>query len=134
MNLPDSIPEWIAASLGGGASVGVGFYAVRYAINTLLGRVDKREAAVEAGFARLDEGTDKLFQRLQGEVNSLADRLGRVEAELEHCREERLRDQEELARLRGLVQGLGEVREQAAIIVAADRVGDAVIRKIGGQG
>lgn len=132
--MPDTYLKWTASLVGGGASIGVGFYFIRWLVGVFFGRVDKREAAVDAGFDRLDKGTDKLFARMQEQIDSLTTRLERIEAELEHCREERLRDQEELARLRGLVHGMGEVREAAAVIVAADRAGDAIVKKIGSVG
>lgn len=134
MILPNGILGWFASLVGGGASLGAGFYFIRWLVGLVFGRVDKREAAVDAGFDRLDKGTDKLITRMQEEIESLAGRLTKVEAELEHCREERIRDQEELARLRGLVQGMGEARESASLIIAAERAGDAIVRKIGGKG
>lgn len=132
MNVPATIPDWLTAGAGAGAGGAMTVYLLKIILEWISGRVDKREAAVEASFDRLDKGTDKLIQRMQEQLQSLTTRLERVEAELVHCRDERARDQEELARLRGLVHGMGEAREQAAVIVAAERAGDAIAKKIGG--
>lgn len=131
MNLPASLPDWIGAGAGAGVGGAATVFLIMKFLDWVGGRVDKREAAVEASFDRLDRGNDKLIARMQEQIEGLSTRLERVEKELEHCRDERARDQAELARLRGLVQGMGEAREQAAVIVASERAADAIVKKIG---
>lgn len=138
-SLTSQLPAIVATGAGGGVGIGVGFYMLTWLFNWLGGRLDKREASVEVGRAQVDAAVQTLIAHLQQQITALtetnarlATRVDAVEAELEHCRHERAADQEELARLRGAVMGLGDARQQAATIVASERVVDRAVAKIVG--
>lgn len=136
-SLASQLPTLIATGAGGGVGIGVGFYMLTWLVNWIGGRVDKREASVEVGRAQVDAAVQTLIAHLQQQITTLTehnqkltDRVDAVEAELEHCRAERAADQEELAKLRGAVLGLGGARQEAAKIVASERVMDRSVAQI----
>jgi hypothetical protein len=122
----EAIPTWI----GGGAGAGAGFFALKWIFEWAGGRVDKREAAAVANAERLDSATQVLIQNLEDRMNSLTDRLDHVETELANCRTQHAQCESELGRLRAIVQGMGESRQQAAVIVAGERVIDRGVAAI----
>jgi chromosome segregation ATPase len=125
------IPSWAAAGVGGGA----GFYFVKWFFEWLGGRVDKREAAAEKVSELNDATTRRLIEKLEARLDSLTTRLDHVEGELIQCRAQHATCEAELARLKGIIQGLGDAKQQAANIVAAERTADRhveqIVRKIG---
>lgn len=132
-NVAEPLLVWV----GGGFGAGVGFYFIKWFFEYLGGRVDKREAAVAATAAHVDAATHALITHLQNQITSqagtidqLVRRIDTVEAELEECRSQHARDLEEIARLRGGTLGLGDARQQAAAIVAAERVSDRLVSKL----
>lgn len=133
-----TIPMWTSAGIGGGA----GFFAIKWFVEWLSGRVDKRETAVEVSRAQVDAAMQDLIAHLQQQIADLAQqnknltqRVDAVEAELDNCRAERAADQKELARLQGAILGMGDAKQKAAAILAAERVQDRdvakIVRKIG---
>ena len=132
MTLPNLV-EAIPAMTGAGIGLGGGFFIVKFLFEWAGGRVDKREAASIATAERLDAATYKLIQTLEGRLNEQDARLNRVEGELIQCRAQHAQCELELGRLRAIVQGLGDVRQTAATIVAAERVVDRAVAKIGEQ-
>lgn len=118
--LAETLPGLAVASGGAGG----GFYLLKLLFETLTGRVDKREAAVDAGAARLDEATQRLIARLEQEVNDLLPRMKSAEAELDECRRRDAESKAEVARLRATMQGWGDARDHAQSILAAQRLID----------
>lgn len=114
------LPSWAAAGTGAGA----GFFMVKWFFEWLGGRVDKREAAVDRTAARVDATTQTLIHNLEDRMTSLTSRLDLVETELKDCRDQHAKCEAELAQLRGLVHGLGDAKQTAQVIVAADRLAD----------
>ncbi|WP_374413263.1 hypothetical protein [Novosphingobium colocasiae] len=129
------IPNWLPGWLGAGFAAGGGFASIKWLAEFVGGRLDKRAAA-------LDGDTRFLFEGLKAQVTLLTERVVGAEADLKACRAElalcterhakaeeevfdhkrRLSDAEaEIARLRALVQGMGDARQQAALIVAAEK-------------
>lgn len=105
-----SIAQWAA---GGGAG-GLAFFGARWLMVFFTGRLDKREAY-------LDKATADLFTRLQTEVKELRAEVTEARTQLEECQREHLATRRELSRLEGIVAGLGDAKQQAALIVAAER-------------
>lgn len=132
MNLPVAL-DGLPAIFTGGVGLGAGLYFAMWFLNWLGARLDKKEAAVADGAARIDAATQKLIDRLQAQIDGLISRLSRVEAELDECRQRDAQKSEEIARLRGVIHGLGEARQHAATIVAQDRVTDRLAHKISEQ-
>lgn len=131
--MPDSlgnIPQWLAAgfSAGGGAALTV--YFIKILLEWLGGRVDKREASLESGVARLDAATQKLIENMQKRLDDVTSRLGAVEHELAECRTQHAEARAEVMQLRATVQGLGDAKQQAANIVAAERTMDRTVAAI----
>lgn len=120
MNWLDTFSAWAVGGMGAGG----GFFAFKWLVEYIGGRMDKRADA-------LDAGTQRLIENLQVQVNSLTERLvstitrlDHVEKELDECREQHAEARGELAQIKGVMQGLGDVRGTAAMIVAADRLKD----------
>jgi chromosome segregation ATPase len=122
----NTLPSWAAA--GGGA--GAGFFLLKFILEWIGGRVDKREEANTASAARLDAATYKLIETLEKRMEDLTTRLDLVENELVHCRAQHAQCEAELTRLRAAVQGLGDARQQAANIVAAEKAMDRTVAAI----
>lgn len=135
MILPSSIPDWLTAGAGAGVGLGAGgvlaVHLIKWLIEYVGGRVDKREAAIEARTAHLDEATQALIDHLQQQITDQAERFGavltrldHVEAELETCRSQHAEAEARAKRYEGLAQGMGDAREAAALILASDRLAD----------
>ena len=116
----DTLPG--LAVTGGG--IGGGFFLLKWVVYWASGRVDKREAAVEAGTARLDEVTQRVITRLEAEVNNLIPRMTHAEKELEACRTQHAESRAEVARLKAIMQGWGEAKDHAQSILAAQSLID----------
>lgn len=135
--IASQLPTLLATGATGGVGIGVGFYMLTWLFNWIGGRVDKREASVEVGRAQVDAAVQTLIAHLQQQIatltehnEKLSERVDAVEAELEECRAERASDREDLARLRGANMGLGGARQEAAKIVATERVMDRQVAQI----
>jgi F0F1-type ATP synthase membrane subunit b/b' len=114
MNLPggiyDTVTEWGSAGIG----AGFGFFLVRWIAVFVAGRWDKKEA-------QLDAATQLLIKQLQEQVAGLLDRLSRIESDLADCKRMHAESEQQRLRLEGLMQGLGDARQQAALIIAAEK-------------
>lgn len=96
----------IASGTAGG-SFGLVFVFVRWAANFVAGRIDKKAD-------RLDAATEYLIGQLSGQVKTLLSRCNQIEEHHAHCLEE-------LASLRGYVDGMGSARQHAQLIVSAEK-------------
>ncbi len=112
-----------------GAGAGGGYFVVLKFFEWLGGRVDKREAAVEASSIRLDTAMHKLLKNLEDRMQALTGRLDVVEHELTECRAQHAKCEAELSRLRGMMQGFGDVKQQAQVYIAAERLADREEKK-----
>lgn len=118
-----TLPAWISVGAGGGA----GFFFIKWIFDWVGARVDKREDAVEASFARLDKGTQALIEHLQREVRTLSDRVTRqdgrietLEGELKECRVKHADAEARVKHLEAVMQGYGDARQKAQLIVSAE--------------
>lgn len=118
--IADTLPGVGVAAGGAGA----GYFLVKLLFDTLTGRVDKREAAVEAGSVRLDAATQRLITRLEEEITDLSGRMRTAEHELDECRRRDVAREAEVARLKATMQGWGDARDHAQAILAAQRLID----------
>lgn len=115
--------DWLSAAgdfgtaVGIGTGGGVGFFAIRWAATFLAGRYDKREAV-------LDSGTQLLIRQLQDQVKDLLERQARTDEALEECKHQHAEARREVMELRGMIQGRGDARQEAARIVAIEKLGD----------
>lgn len=113
-----------------GGSAGAGYLLLKLLIEKIFNRIDQREAAAAATSERLDEATYKLIKTLEDRMEALTHRLDHVEGELVHCRAQHAQCEAELSRLRAVVQGLGDAKQQAANIIAAERLQDRSVARI----
>ena len=112
---------------GGSAGMGLGFafLVVRWFATFIGGRIDQKEA-------HLDNATRALMEGLRGEITRLADAEKELRAEfmsyrretdkqLRECERKHSQSEAEVARLKAIMQGYGEAREKAQLIVASER-------------
>jgi chromosome segregation ATPase len=97
-----------------GLSGAGGVYFLRWLMTFVAGRYDKREA-------HLDDATQRLFDRMEKQITGLTHRVERAEQELKHCHEQHAEARAEVMELRAMMQGYGDARQAAALIVAADK-------------
>lgn len=110
-NWPEAIAPW--ASFGAGA--GAGFVMLKWFLDWLGGRMDKRADAYERATQRLMEG-------LERRVEGLTNRLERVESELAECQRKHAISDAEVMRLKALLQGYGDARQKVAVEDASEKV------------
>lgn len=96
----------------------------------IRGMAERRRAANE-GVTAESMANDKLFANLTAEVERMGKKLSaaearitHVEAELRDVRDAKALTDAENVMLRAKLQSVGEIRQTAALIVAADRVGE----------
>jgi len=110
--------EHMASILLYGSATGLsgagGIYFLRWLMTFVAGRYDKREA-------HLDDATQRLFDRMEKQINGLTHRVENTERELKHCHEQHAEAKAEVMELRAMMQGYGDARQAAALIVAADK-------------
>ncbi len=114
------LPAFFTIGAGGGA----GFFGIKWFIEWLGGRVDKREESIERRAAGVDRAQAALNDRLEKRVCLLEKRLDRTEDELAECSRKHAESEAEVARLRAQIMGMGDARQVAQSIVAADRISD----------
>lgn len=102
--------ELVIAGGSAGGSFALVFVVVRWVANFIAGRLDKRADRVSAA-------TQFLIGQLTGQVETLLRRCNQIEEHHAHCLEE-------LASLRGYVDGRGDARQDAQLIVSAERAAD----------
>lgn len=117
MTLPENAATALLVGTSGGLSFAVGLQFFKWLIKLATDRMDAREA-------RIDEAMHKLVEQLQGQVANLLERVTGAEARLDECQAKHAESEERYRQLLGTVNGLGDARQKAAAIVAADRVAD----------
>lgn len=95
----------------GGAGAGGGFVFFRWFLNWLTGRHDKREAQIDAKDTALDERWAAYTKKMEERSEKLEGRCGRLEEEVEDCHRSKRELETRIARLEGIDQGMGEVRQ-----------------------
>lgn len=122
--------ENILTWLGGGFGVGGGLVGGKWFLDWLGARVDRREQAAEVVRKHLDEATGNIITTMSEQIKALVERQTHVDELLAECRDQHALAQQELASLRGLVQGYGEARQLAQTNLSADRLADRVSGKV----
>lgn len=97
------MPGWLdeaARVLGGGAGLGAGlggvFFALKWVFEYVGGRMDRRAAA-------LDDGTQRLMDRLEARIDELTKRVTTVERELADCQTKHAESEAKAARLEAML-------------------------------
>lgn len=109
-DLYSTATEWGSAGIG----AGFGFFLVRWIAVFVAGRWDKKEA-------QLDAATKLLIEQLQQQVSGLLERLCEIEKDLAACKRLHAESEAQRLRLEGLMQGLGDARQQAQLIIAEEK-------------
>lgn len=109
--------DYAQIAVGGGTaglSFGLLFVAVRWCANFIAGRLDKKEE-------RVDGATQRLFDRLEKRLDGETTRGDRHELELRECQDKHAECEARVKQLEAMMQGYGDAREKAALIIAAEK-------------
>lgn len=124
MNAPNIVEQAGAfVVMGGGA--GGGFLAVKWLIEWVAGRLDKREARIDAGTDKLIEGLERQVAAQAAQIDALTRRIDGFQTQLDECRRKHAESDAEVMRLKAIIDGKGEIAQRAQAIVAADRLAEA---------
>lgn len=113
--MPSEYIEQLGAVVGLGGGAGGGFFIIKWFAEWIVGRLDKKEAALDAGW-------QKYRETLERDLKTFRDRLDQVETQLRDCQGQHARSEAKVLRLEAIIQGQGEIKQLAAGAVAADRL------------
>lgn len=105
-----------------GGSLGLVFVAVRWTANFIAGRLDKKEAALDAGTQQLIEHLRQQVTILVGDCRELREWRAEAEKDLRECERRHAESEAEVMRLKATMQGYGDARQLAQIKAAADKI------------
>ncbi len=114
-------PEAVQAGVSGGLTVTVTLVALRWVITLVAGRLDKREARLDVGTQRLIDGMEAQIEALTKRLMVVTERLDDVEDELRQCKTRHAESDAEVTRLKAMMQGYGDARDKAQLIVSAEK-------------
>lgn len=100
-----------------GAGLAIGLQFMKWLLTFMAGRYDKHHETIDAG-------TQKLLENLNKRLDAVSDRLSKAELDLDQCKEEHAKSRAEVMQLRAQLQGYGDARQHAALIVASEREKD----------
>lgn len=90
---PIHLPSDILSTAAFGGSAGVMFWAIRWFVEWMGGRADKRQD-------RIDSKTDSLIEKLEARVDELQTRVDAAEIDLLECKKMHIVAEGELMRLK----------------------------------
>ena len=100
-------------SMGGG--FGGAFFALKWFAQFIANRHDKREE-------RLEQRSERLIIALERRVDDVMDRLDKTEKALDECKAQHRESEAKVARLEAILQGYGDAKQHAALIIAAEKM------------
>jgi hypothetical protein len=109
----------LGSSMGAGATVA--FVAIRWVTTLLFQRADHREAHADAGTQRLIEGLERRLDAESERGDRIEAEMKKLQVELRECERKHIESEQEVARLRGLMQGYGDAKQLAQLNAAADK-------------
>ena len=132
MNGIGGVLENTATWIGTGAGAGAGFFAVRWFAVFLSGRWDKKEEQIDAAtqqiITQLREGNSRLSEaekQTRAEMvemrKEFRERFDDLEKKLRECETRHAQGEAEVMRLKAAMQGYGEAREKASLIMAKEK-------------
>jgi septal ring factor EnvC (AmiA/AmiB activator) len=111
----------LANWIGGGTGVGLGIMLARavargiaWLATFITGRQDKRQA-------QLDALTQELIETLRTEIRDVREELREVKTSLRECERKHAESEAKVLKLEATLAGLGDARQHAALIVAAEK-------------
>ena len=110
------------ASFSAGGGFALSFVVVRWTANFIAGRLDRKEAVVDAGTKQLLAAQQKQIDALSRREEARELRLEKVEAELEDCRDQHAQCKADVMRLEAILQGYGDAGQIAQLKTAADKL------------
>lgn len=117
--------ELLAASGSAGAGFGFMFLVIRWLANFIAGRMDKKEEHLDAATKRLFDGMEQQIEGLRSECKDLRERVSEHGRELADCRRKHAESEAEVMQLKALLQGQGDARQIAQLIIADEKKRDA---------
>ncbi|MEO1908804.1 MAG: hypothetical protein ABGX08_17455 [Citromicrobium sp.] len=110
-----SLVDLLAGGATMGGSLGITLFFLKWAAEFVSKRADKQAE-------RNDAGTRELIERLNAEVERLANDCAELREGLRACERKHLESDAEVMRLKAMLQGFGEARDKASLIVAAEKL------------
>lgn len=109
-----SLVDLLAGGATMGGSLGITLFFLKWAAEFFAGRADKQAE-------RLDAGTSALIERLNAEVKRLSETTDVFRQRLDACERKHRESDAEVMRLKAMLQGFGEARDKASLIIAAEK-------------
>lgn len=125
--------QLVVASGSAGIGFSVGFVIIRWLANFIAGRIDRKEDRLEAGMKELVEGLEHRINSLTDSEQDLRRELAanreefrayqrETDEQLRECRRKHAESEAEVMQLRAMLQGYGDARQTAQLIMAAEKV------------
>jgi chromosome segregation ATPase len=108
-----------------GGMFGLVMVAVRWAANFVAGRLDKKEAQLDASTQLLIQHLRDQVAILVGDCRELREWRASAEKDLFECKQRHAESEAEVMRLKATMQGYGDARDKAQLIVSAEKRKDA---------
>lgn len=118
--MPDFL-SWMAPYAAIGGSAGAGFMFIKWLLEFVAGRWDHKEAAIDAGMKQLLDRLEVRVNELTQDGKDLREQLKVVEGELRECKRRHSESDAEVMRLKAMLQGYGDARQDAQLFIAADK-------------
>lgn len=109
-------------AVAGGFSIGGGVVAMRWLLNWLTGRHDRREDRLDRRWSEFQEAQDKRIKEQDERLNKQSARIDTLEADVELCHEEKRDLAARLSRVEGFATGRGEAVQMDQTAISIGRV------------
>ena len=114
----------LAYGVGTGGGIALGLQFVKWLLTFFVGRLDKQQEHVDAGMKELIAGLRSEVDRMKLEAIDDRKEIVAVRDELRLCEKKHTDSEAKVAKLEAMMQGYGDAKQQAALIIAAERVED----------
>jgi len=119
------LARWATAGATAGISLTGGIWFVRWLLEWLGGRMDKRADRIDRSTQQLLDRLEKeiadLRERHDIEVTALRERVTSTETALAECQERHAESEAKVLRLEAIVQGFGDAKQIAQLIISAEK-------------
>lgn len=112
----------LGLAVAGGGSIGVGLYFTRWLVEWISGRVDKRQADLDAGRDALDQGWKAYRLVLEDKIAAQGTRITELENEVAECTRKHAEAEARLIRVEAFMDGRGKASAIAQGMLSAERV------------
>lgn len=114
-----ALVPWATAGLGAGG----GFVFIKWLFEFFAARWDKKEAIIDGGMKELVDELKEQIAGLKEDGRDLRARLKVVEDDLAECKRMHSESEAERLRLAAMLQGYGDARQHAQLMIAAEKAG-----------